>query len=410
MIKRFIYNNIYGLSIFIIIMLYILTYVTPTVDNYVYYSYVEDYSFGFGARRFIGSLVDILSGGYLNKNFVWVFILCAFVIGAAVFSFILNNVIKKIKKLNQSALFVSLLLLLVYFLGPASIAYLFRFPNNGRLDLYLLIIDLLIFILFVNRKSLRNVYYILLLVLMTAGILIHQLYACSYLPVVVALMVYDCVNSTNAKKKVLIYSGILFFLFLLFIKLNFFSTSSIGIDEKMQLLSSKSDLPIYKPAVYYDSYGTLAIHLKDWILPNMKHLVLGFVLEMILLSPIFYFFYIIWMSINDCITDTKKKQIYKIIPFVFFLMVPAFFVIVDYARLFGAYIFSQISLFILLIYEEDEYTLKACSVLSDRASKEITIIALFLIYISAITLFHSIEFSPAVENILRLLHIKFYCA
>ena len=91
-------------------------------------------------------------------------------------------------------------------------------------------------------------------------------------------------------------------------------------------------------------------------------------------------------------------------------MVPAFFVIVDYARLFGAYIFSQISLFILLIYEEDEYTLKACSVLSDRASKEITIIALFLIYISAITLFHSIEFSPAVENILRLLHIKFYCA
>jgi hypothetical protein len=148
--------------------------------------------------------------------------------------------------------------------------------------------------------------YPILLLLSVVAYLIHPIFLFTYFPVIASLLIYS-IYENNYSKKVIITVGISLISIIIFFFYTFlWIKNSLTTEELMSYLSSKTNMKIHQPAVYYEEVATISEHITDWVWVNIVHSTVGFIVTLLLLSPLFYLFYKIW-KIAYKNAEKKKK-------------------------------------------------------------------------------------------------------
>ena len=116
------------------------------IYGYVNAWYVINYSYGFGSRLLIGSLISLLTGGFVTKVFAYNFVLVSLCAGCILLALVIGKVYKKMPDTRSKT--AVLFLTVFYLMSPASPEYLWTGENMGRLETYLLLLTLVTVIVF----------------------------------------------------------------------------------------------------------------------------------------------------------------------------------------------------------------------------------------------------------------------
>ena len=91
-----------------------------------------DYQAGFGGRKLIASIVSLFFSN-INPGRLLKLVYLISIVGCLLFSYCCNLFIKKLKHRNREANIASVYLTTLYLACPASILFLLKFPNFGRM-------------------------------------------------------------------------------------------------------------------------------------------------------------------------------------------------------------------------------------------------------------------------------------
>lgn len=161
-VKEFLQNNVYGLIILGIIIIFMLSHPQRSLDVDCVCSFTIDYRTGFGGRKLIASIVSaFISNINLSRLLKLVYLIS--IIGCVFFAYCCNLFIRKTKRLGENYQLASIYLLSLYMMCPASLFFLLTFPNFGRLDFFLYLSCLLFCFLFIIGKRIGpSISYVLL--------------------------------------------------------------------------------------------------------------------------------------------------------------------------------------------------------------------------------------------------------
>ena len=135
-IKEFLQSNAYGIVIFLLLVIYLLSHPQKSLDVDCLCSFTIDYQTGFGGRKLIASIVSLFFSN-INPGRLLKLVYLISIVGCLLFSYCCNLFIKKLKHRSREANIASVYLTTLYLACPASILFLLKFPNFGRLDLFL---------------------------------------------------------------------------------------------------------------------------------------------------------------------------------------------------------------------------------------------------------------------------------
>jgi hypothetical protein len=287
-------------------------------------------------------------------------------------------------------------LVCLYLIGPASVVFLFQVSNLGRLDLYLVLLTFSSLFVF-NLKS--PVKYFILLLISIVAYLIHHVFLFTYFPIIAALLIYS-IYENNYSKKTLIAVGsvicsVIVFFFYTFLFIKHTNTQA----EITTYLSAKTNMLIYEPAVYFEELASLSEHIQSWVMVNLVHSILGFIMTVLLLSPLFYFFCKVW-KITYNHADKKKKRIFLWM----FLCNLAYFgpycFTLDIPRWLAAFIINQFVIILFLVYKKDGDIVLSIKRFGVYMRKHAFLSIFFLLWLSALGLFNSCTFFDIIEKLL----------
>lgn len=328
------YQYVIGISI--IVLFQFIYEFGWSIDPYLYVNYFMDYSMGFGPRKLIGTLCQLmLPDGLSNEKNILILITLVYVVLAGLVIFIANKFIR-ILSLSEKRLFLfAILFVALYFLSPARIEYLFVHTNYGRMDTYMLIFAI-VFIMSIRIKSWA--FYTLSTILMILSCLSHQIFVCTFLPLYCASYVYRIFNEKDWRKE-LFYSMLsMFVLTCLFCYVQFFPINTYDLNATMQIINERTGKEFDEFIIFYEYYANIKTHFNCLMLSQINRLVIGFIASIVVLMPLFLIFIYLWCTAVRIANDKKYKITIILMNLSFLLCVPAFIFTMDYGRWFAAII------------------------------------------------------------------------
>ena len=365
------------------------------IYGYINGCYVIDYSYGFGSRLVIGSLMHLLFGDVIGAKQAYGFVVFCLVLLSALLAMFIGNVYRRVddKKSKIAIVFLAVF----YLMSPASPEYLWTAENLGRLDTYLYILTLILMIVTLKLKN-QFVKYGLYLAIGILAIATHQIYIFLFFPALFVTMVHDVWEEKFSKKQVLLALGVTIVLCCTFLYMQLFSGIYYDdLDTFMAQLNQHADFYFDKGTMETEYFWGFKDHLIKNMLPEIPHhLKYGFILVSMLI-PIWGTYLWIWRKTIKISDNKVEKWKYRLMLASVLAYVPVFAFMNDWGRWFAA-LFSVCLINVLhLAGKGDKKILSTLHSLGQNVCEYLPIFALFVIYISTFEKFEALNFPEQAQ-------------
>lgn len=233
-------------------------YVWTHIEEWVRAFWMIDYRFGFTNRGFVGSIVSVclkLFNGntYLSDNTLRGMIIASTLIVSAV---VLHGIylLEKYANANQDKLIKGFMLIFVlnpffftYYLNTKSLDYS---ALLGRVDIFLIMLSIIVFELLLKRKYL---YFIPICIFI--GICIYHIYAITFVPVILSLLLIAYCDSKEKKVKNILVVSIVIWVGLTIYMSSFAHVHGIPMDEYFKLQAARTDVDLKYDVTTFYGYG-----------------------------------------------------------------------------------------------------------------------------------------------------------
>lgn len=402
MLHKFFQKYRYGLSIFFILVIFLISKSLHSLDEDIIISYVIDYKTGFGPRKLMASILSMLFG-VPTMGQIRAFAFTISTIACLLFSWLCNTFLAKMKDTNTESFISVLYLIALYLICPASLLFLLQYPNVGRLDIVLYCLCLLFCVLFYYRNNNRVLYYCGTTILLIIGILTHHIFVATYMTFMVALFVYDIWETSFNKKRFLAYLAVGIISSTTLASMLIFSSMNMPLDDATHY---NPHFELSRKFVCFGYYAHIFDHFEQYFLPKWHRLAAGFTLTTIFLAPLFLAFCKIWKDLISTLNDKRQGRLLVCMHCSFLLFIPAFCITVDYLRWFGAFIFLQILLLSYFSYDTNNKYNNIRIVIFKNLKQHLFFATFLLIYLAAFKYFTSDTYFDIVEFIMEKLHIQ----
>lgn len=379
-------------SLYLIYSLYINR--ADSIYGYVNAWYVINYSYGFGSRLLIGSIINLLTGGFVTKTFAYNFVLCALVAISVLLGVVVGRVYKK---MPDSKTKVSVLFLTVFYLmSPATPEYLWTWENMGRLETFLLLLSLVIILINFYVKS-TYAKYILMALLGCLCVLIHQAYVFLYFALMLVIMIDDVWKNKFNKKNIFLAVGTILCVSVLFLIMQFKSGIYYdNLDVLMEELNSHANFEVDAGPMEAEYFWTIVENFTNNMVPEIAHhLKYGFIL-VCMLVPVWGTYLWIWCHAVKSSNTKSEKFKYILMLLTNLAYVPVFALMNDWGRWFAALFTVGFLNILVLAWKQDEGILDSLKVLGNNIKKNPMIFILFVLYISTFEKFEGLNFPEQV--------------
>ncbi len=332
--KKWMNNHCIDLSVAAILLFQLFISVPKEIYGYVDVWYVLDYSYGFGTRLMIGSILHLFLGDYISGQVAAAFVTGSLAVLCILLSILAGECFRKAKTQNSRitvAFFVAL-----YVASPASPAYLWTAENFGRLETWLFIIAILLVFVYLKVSSFvfRCFLYTLLAIL---ALTIHQVYFFLFFPSLCVLLLAEWNKGKYEKKRIIWTLCVGFIVVIVFIYMQF--CSGIYYDDLTMLtdeLRKHTDMSVSEPTLLAEYFWTLRDHIIYNQLPELRERVRFGIITMFLLMPMWLC--IFWIKrevfVSSCGARDRGTHILMILTDIAFI--PVFAMMTDWGRWFAA--------------------------------------------------------------------------
>lgn len=395
-------NNILGILIFFVLVFFMFVNYNVHIDEDILCSYVIDYNTGFGGRKLIATIVSaIFSVPTLAQIRLFAYVVSIFI--CLIFAWLSNLYGKHLYKCHgEKGLQTSLFIIALYLLCPASIMYLLKYPNLGRLDIYLYASCLIFCILFYNRKKNRLAFFALTTILFISAIVIHHVFVATYMSFFAALIIYDIWSEGFNKKLFWYYLGLACFSVIVFVSIITNSSMNLCLDEAIKY---NPNFELSRKFVCFEYYAHISDHIEQYVIPKLARLRAGFILTTIFLLPLILFIVKIWINLYKKLNTIVQRRLLLGMHCSFLLFIPAFCITVDYPRWFGAFFALQFLLLAYFTFDKQSIFYEFFNILQVFLRKNIILVILLLVYCSLLEYFYSDTYFQGVEMIIERLGI-----
>ncbi len=317
-----------------------------------YIAYLFDYKIGYTSRVLIGSFVDLLTTGKITGNwlrgFITIFYIIAFLTVAVLLGKLMRNVTGDMKNI--------VIFMIVFFL-LAKYAMWVWYIYFGIFDLFWFLFALLA-IISVNNRFAKW----LIPLLCVLGLATHYTFAFIYMPLILALVLYDLFISSFAKSSIALTvvtvltmgcSSVYFFIF---------SSMTIKLqnDALVDYIFSKSNLQFddfYIPIIKL-YFGSGTNNLKEQLKIIINAIVTGFQLKAFLLIvisvlPLIICFFYIWIKAYKLSSSISEKFFMLFCTLLPLASLPAFLFSSDIYRFLAQVIITQFCLVFFLVFKKN---------------------------------------------------------
>lgn len=410
MIKIIVNNGLvqrykYGIIIFLITCLYLILHLPKELNEWCTVWYAVDYSMGIGSRFFIGSLLKFFHRGYLYAETVYHFYVSTLVLIVALISYLLNEIIVKSEDKHQRAV---LFIVLCFIAGPGYISSMCNSENMGRLETYALLLSLVSIIVF---NTVKNIYvrYLVITLFSCVSMAIYQGSLFMYYPLIVMLIVWDCLpaGAHSLKCRILglinvVITSISFIFFQFFAYIKFES-----VEEVVSAVSLRSDIAIDFQSIDYEFFQPISAAydsiMKDFLnsVPRERTL-----LTLVILSPLIILITALYLK---CQEDRKKNREHIMgKPYFYFILsnfaiIPQFALNMDWGRWMISLYITIFFGILYLIYQKDRGMLKALDALSEFINTHSFASAILIVYLAGLSKFFGFSFIPEVNTLFSTL-------
>lgn len=365
------------------------------IYGYINGCYVIDYSYGFGSRLMIGSLMHLLFGDVIGAKQAYGFVVFCLVLLSALLAMFIGNVYRRVE--DKKSKIAIVFLTVFYLMSPASPEYLWTAENLGRLDTYLYILTLILMIITLKLKN-QFVKYGLYLAIGILAIATHQIYIFLFFPALFVTMVHDVWEEKFSKKQVLLALGVTIVLCCTFLYMQLFSGIYYDdLDTLMAQLNQHADFYVDKGTMETEYFWEFKDHLIKNMLPEIPHhLKYGFILVSMLV-PVWGTYLWIWRRTIKTSDNKVEKWKYRLMLASVLAYVPVFAFMTDWGRWFAA-LFSVCMINVLhLAGKGDKKILSTLHSLGQNICDYLPIFALFVIYISTFEKFEGLNFPEQAQ-------------
>ena len=365
------------------------------IYGYINGCYVIDYSYGFGSRLMIGSLMHLLFGDVIGAKQAYGFVVFCLVLLSALLAMFIGNVYRRVE--DKKSKIAIVFLTVFYLMSPASPEYLWTAENLGRLDTYLYILTLILMIITLKLKN-QFVKYGLYLAIGILAIATHQIYIFLFFPALFVTMVHDVWEEKFSKKQVLLALGVTIVLCCTFLYMQLFSGIYYDdLDTLMVQLNQHADFYVDKGTMETEYFWEFKDHLIKNMLPEIPHhLKYGFILVSMLI-PVWGIYLWIWRRTIKTSDNKVEKWKYRLMLASVLAYVPVFAFMTDWGRWFAA-LFSVCMINVLhLAGKGDKKILSTLHSLGQNICDYLPIFALFVIYISTFEKFEGLNFPEQAQ-------------
>ena len=386
----------YSVELMVGIFLLYSIYINRADEIYGYVNpwYVIDYSYGFGSRLLIGSIMHLLCGKVVTSTAAYGFVvamLCVLSIVVALFSGYIYRRIKD-SDIRKAVLF----LIVFYLASPASPEYLWVAENMGRLDAYLFLITVILAFVYFGVKN-TYVRYLLFLLLGIIAILIHQVWFFLFFPFLLVIMLQDVLKSGWDKKKVICTVCLTLCIGGVFLYMQLGSGIHYDYETLMTRLGEHADFDVDSAAMEAEYFWTLKDHFYKNMVPEIPHhLKYGFML-VCMLVPVWGGAMWIWLR-SIKYSDKKQKVKYILMLLTNLAYLPVFVLMNDWGRWFAALFIVAFLNIMLLAGDGDKGICAALKSMGAAIAKNPIPFILLILYISTFEKFEALNFPEQVTD------------
>lgn len=381
-------------GVYLLYLLYIN--VADTIYGYVNVWYVLDYSYGFGSRLMLGTLLHLFTGDFLEEETAYRFVIAMLGILCILVCILVGMVYRKIKDENKK---LAILFLIVFYLAsPASPAYLWTRENMGRLDTYLFISSVILALVYMKVKN-RYVKYVLFVAIGVFTISIHQVYIFLFFPSLLVMLIHDVWQNGFEKKQLLMSLSTTIILGCVFLYMQFCSGIYYdNLDELVTELSSHTSIGLSVPPLEAEYFWTIKDHFYKNQLPELRERIRFGIITIVMLTPIWGTYLWIWMQAMKSSKDKLSKSKYILMLLTNTAYVPVFALMNDWGRWFAAFFIVQFISMMVLAHQGDEGIGQGLEKLGMVIKRKPVIFLVFILYVSSFEKFQGLNYLEQVER------------
>ncbi len=390
------WSNKYSVELMAAVFLLYSVYINRADNIYSYVKpwYVIDYSYGFGSRLLIGSILHLFCGEVVTDAAAYGFVvasLCFLCVAIALFAGYIYR-----GGGNQEVKKAVLFLIVFYLVSPASPEYLWTVENMGRLDTYLYLVTLLIAFVYFGIKNMY-IRYLLFMILGVSAVFIHQVYFFLFFPFLLVVMLQDIWKSECNRRNMICAAVTALIISGVFLYMQLGSGIYYDYETLMVKLNEHSDLPIDGAPMKAEYFWTLKDHFYKNMVPEIPHhLKYGFML-VCMLVPVWGGYLWIWIhAINRSYKRQKTKYILMLCTNLAYL--PVFVLMNDWGRWFAALFIVGFLDIMLLAGDGDDDICHALKTLGAAIIKNPIPFILVILYMSTFEKFEGLNFPEQVTD------------
>lgn len=398
-VKALIKEYQYEIGIFIYLLFNFYVNRPKEITGWMNSFYAIDYSFGYGPRMLIGTIMNVISNGLIRENVVFGFVIVNFIIFFLMLAMCLGYALRTAG--NSKLKIMIALIILFYFASPTSPEYLYSKCNVGRMELYQYILVLVAVIVSIRSKSIW-LKTIVEMVTIYLSMSMHESFIFLSFPIYFVMVIRDFERAKECDKRKAIISGICVILtfivsFILFYAV--FKVHASSADEIYAQLSNKTDYEVNELPIYYEYFATLKEHYEDFYQPAALGAFARLVMSFFLISPI------ILLQFKLCKTIWKmKKEKIQTVKYVFILLsfcsyLPAFLVTIDWGRWCGCFGMQVMLVMVYLAISNDKIYIQALESQVDFVKRNWIWIVLAIVFIAQLDKFDSLIPTTQIDNL-----------
>lgn len=360
------------------------------------------YQYGFSSRMLIGSLFNLIArvtGQVQTPRRLWNFLFVSTAVLCILYAFYAGSVIRKT---HGGTKYFAMYVTAFFLASPASISFLFRYLNYGRLELFNLIFTFIT--LFIAEKP---IFKWAIPILCFISIATHQVVGLFFqIPVIMIALLYAIYkNRINRRKNHIVLaavsvlvSGVSFIYFQIFSKKNLKFTC---IEDFIDEITSRSSLKI-RPDYIMEEYFAPFGHYLENMLPSYKYHFYAFFVAIILFLPLLVFIILFWYK---CINETSNNFFKFILGLSVVLplaSIPAYVLGWDWWRWVALNIINEFILIYFFIKQGEASVLKVCEEYAELIGKYKFFFLLGFIYMCYLGKLDNLHyFTDTIETVIR---------
>lgn len=382
---------LYGVILFVILLpVSFLINMPSAVHEWTSGWYAMDYSFGFGSRLLIGSIFKLFFPEFLSAETVYYFVIITITIILItlilLFAYVLFKSPDAVLRDGLSLLFI------LYLASPGSIAYLWSSEIFGRFDTYL-VLFIILCVFFCLKVTSYRMRCIIIFCLGSLCLAIHQVFLFLFFPVIFAILLLPLDFGVGTfslkkldkelKKNILMGGAVILLLCIQFLFYQFGSSISISSSSELAaLLSARTNLPVMENALYFEYFASFKETLSEIAFNEIGERIRYTVIAWFILSPIFFIYGYLWISIirKENKTSEKIKYLFLLLSLISYL--PAFVLTKDWGRWTCAFLLTLLLQIILIAMTKKEAVTAAFLSLNRITYKFRFLLVLYIILIA----------------------------